>query len=134
MRLENLLALTGATLANEPCVNNFENIVFDASRLKRGDLYIAFDTHDIELAVANGAYGIIYDKKTPLIDEEIAWIEVDSVSEALDKLLRFRLIESDIVAYECDEIVLKIAGQISTDSNFLVLSTDTKKYLNNFGT
>lgn len=127
MRLENLLALTSATLANEPCVNSFENIVFDASRLKRGDLYIAFDNLEIELAVANGAYGIIYDKRTPLIDEEIAWIEVENVSEALDKLLRFRLIESDIVAYECDEVVLKLAEQIVTDSNFLVLDTDIKK-------
>lgn len=127
MRLENLLALTGATLANEPCVNSFENIVFDASKLKRGDLYIAFDNLEIKLAVENGAYGIIYDKKTPLIDEEIAWIKVESVREALDKLLRFRLIESDIIAYECDEIVLKLARQIVTDSNFLVLSTDAKK-------
>lgn len=127
MRLENLLALTGATLANEPCVNSFENIIFDASRLKRGDLYIAFDNLEIELAVANGAYGIIYDEQIDIIDEEIAWIKVKDVREALDKLLRFRLIESDIVAYECDEIVLKLAKQIPTDSNFLVLNTDIKK-------
>lgn len=127
MRLENLLALTGATLVNEPCVNSFENIIFDASRLKRGDLYIAFDNLEIELAVANGAYGIIYDEQIDIIDEEIAWIKVKDVREALDKLLRFRLIESDIVAYECDEIVLKLAKQIPTDSNFLVLNTDIKK-------
>ena len=40
MRLENFLALTQAVLTNEPCINSFENIVFEASRVKRGDLFL----------------------------------------------------------------------------------------------
>ena len=43
MRLENFLALTHTSLINEPCVNSFENIVFEASKVKRGDLFFAFD-------------------------------------------------------------------------------------------
>lgn len=127
MRLENLLALTGGKLANEPCVNSFDEIIFDAKRVKRGDLFIAYDAKEVDLAIENGAYGIIYDSKLSIIDEEIAWIEVLNVNDALDKLLRFKLIQNDIVAYECDEIVLKLALQVVTDTNFIVIDGDAKK-------
>jgi len=127
MRLENLLALTDAKLANDPCINNFENIIFDASKVKRGDLFIAFDSEEIPQAVKHGAYGIIYDVKVEIIDKEIAWINVQNVQTALDKLLRFRLIQNDIIVYQCDEVVLKLALQINTDSNFLVLNGDKEK-------
>ena len=63
MRLENFLALTHAKLVNEPCVNNFENTVFEAHKVKRGDIFFAYNVQDIELAVLNGAYGIVFDKQ-----------------------------------------------------------------------
>ena len=128
MRLENLLALTGAKLVNKPCINNFENIVFDAKRIKRGDLYIAKDIDTINLAVINGAYGIVYDGQTPfMFDDEIAWIQVDNIEKALEKLLRFRLIENEIIVYKCDEIVFKLAAQIITDDNFIVMTQESDK-------
>jgi len=127
MRLENLLALTEAKLTSEPCVSSFENIVFNASSVKRGDLYIALNPQEISLAVANGAYGILYDKPVIQIDEEIAWIEVVDIQSALDKLLRFRLIQNKIVAYECDEVVLKLASRIITDENLVVASMESIK-------
>ncbi len=122
MRLENLLALTGAKLVNNPCVNNFEGIIFDANKIKRGDLYVAYDIAEVNIAVQNGAYGILYDTQLSVTDEEIAWIKVLDVDLALEKLLRFKLIENDTIAYECDEIVLKLALQINTNKNFLVVN------------
>ncbi len=127
MRLENLLALIDARLTNEPCVNSFENIVFEAHRVKRGDLFIANSILDIDLAVKNGAYGILYDQTTSITDDEIAWIYVKNLQKALDKLLRFRLIENEIIAYRCDEIVFKLASQITTDDNFVVVTLDDSK-------
>ncbi len=127
MRLENLLALIDARVTNEPCVNSFENIVFESHRVKRGDLFIANSTSEIELAVQNGAYGILYDQPTSIIDNEIAWIYVKNLQEALDKLLRFRLIENEITAYKCNEVVLKLASQIITDDNFVVVTLDNSK-------
>ncbi len=127
MRLENLLALIDAKLVNTPCVNSFENIVFEAHRVKRGDLFIANSISEIELAIKNGAYGILYDQIASVTDEEIAWIHVKNLQEALDKLLRFRLIENEITVYKCDEIVLKLASQITTDNNFIVVTLDKSK-------
>ncbi|WP_324170506.1 hypothetical protein [Sulfurimonas sp.] len=126
MRLENFLALTRAKLVNEPCVSNFENIVFEAHKVKRGDLFFNFDVEDVDIAVQNGAYGIVFDKVTQVSDSEIAWIEVTNLDDALKRLLRFKLIEKEIVAYECNEIILKLALQVITQTNFLVLSGNIK--------
>jgi len=126
MRLENVLALTHATLLNEPCVNSFESIVFDVKKIKRGDLFIAFNTDSVDEAVHNGAYGIVFDKPIQVSDAEIAWIKVNSIEDALKRLLRFKMIEKEVVAYECNEIILKLALQIITPSNCLVIDGDIK--------
>ncbi len=126
MRLENFLALTQAKLVNEPCISSFENIVFEAHRVKRGDLFFAYNYDDIELAVQNGAYCIVFDRPTEAKDSEIAWIYAKSLDYALKRLLRFRVIEKEIVAYECNEIVLKLSMQIQTQPNFITLYGDLK--------
>lgn len=126
MRLENLLALTHATLVNEPCVNTFENITFEAKKVKRGDLFFAYDDKEIDLAVLNGAYGVVFDRPTQISDSEIAWIKVKSIDDALTRLLRFKMIEKEVVAYECNEIILKLAQQIITQTDFLAVSGDIK--------
>lgn len=126
MRLENIIALTHGKLVNDPFVKTFENIIFDANRIKRGDLFIAFDEDTIETAVFNGAYGVIFDKPTQMSDNEIAWIKVEDLDNALKRLLRFRLIEKEVVVYECNEIILKLALQVITEPSFMVPSGDIK--------
>jgi len=133
MRLENFLALTHTALVNEPCVNSFENIVFEATKVKRGDLFFAYND-DIDLAVKNGAYGIIFDKPTQISDSEISWIKSDNLDDTLKKLLRFKMIEKEVIVYECNEIILKLALQVITQTNFLVINGDMKsiyKSMNN---
>ena len=93
MRLENVLALTNATVINDPFVKQFINIVLDVNRVKRGDLFIAFNELEIDAAIFNGAYGVLFDKPTQISDSEIAWIKVKNLEDALQRLVRFRLIE-----------------------------------------
>jgi ferrochelatase len=126
MRLENFLALTHGKLINEPYVNSFENTVFEAHKVKRGDLFIAYNAKDIGLAVLNGAYGIVFDKPTQISDSEIAWIKVANIDEAVKRLLRFKMIEKEVVAYECNEIILKLALQVITQTSFVVVHGDIK--------
>jgi ferrochelatase len=130
MRLENLLALTYGKLINEPFVNSFVNIVFDAKNIKRGDLFIASDDDSIKTAIINGAYGIIFDKPTQISDNEIAWIKVNNIKDAIKRLLRFRLIEKEVIVYECDEITLKLALQVITETNFIALHSDIESMFN----
>lgn len=129
MRLENVLALTHGKVVNEPFVKIFENIVFDANKVKRGDLFIAFDEETIESAVLNGAYGVLFDKPTQISDREIAWIKVDDLNDALKRLLRFQLIDKEIAVYECNKIVLKLALQVVSEPNFIALSGDIKSIM-----
>jgi len=127
MRLENILELTKGELVNTPFVKQFENIAFDVKQIRRGDLFIAFDDDSvIEEALKLGAYGIIFDKTTDVSDKEVAWIKVPSCEDALKRLLRFELIEKDVNVYECNEIVLKLALQIITDTNFFVVQGDIR--------
>jgi len=126
MRLVNLLALTEATLVNNPFVSSFNNIVFEAKLVKRGDLFIAFDEDSIEDAILNGAYGIIFDKPTQISDREIAWIKVKNIDQALVKLLRFKLIDKEVSVYKTDEVTFSLAQQISTESSFITLEGDVK--------
>ncbi len=126
MRLENFLALTHAKLINEPCVNSFSNITFEAHKVKRGDLFFAYKSEDIAIAVDNGAYGIVFETQTQIIDEEIAWIKVDCIDSSISRLLRFKMIEKEIVTYKCNEIILKLALQVITQTNFIVAYGDVK--------
>jgi len=122
MRLENTLALIHGELINTPFVNSFNNIVFDARSVKRGDLFMAYDVDSVEDAIVNGAYGIVFDKPTQITDSEIAWVKVNDLDEALKRLLRFKLIDKEITVYTCNEIILKLALQIVTGPNFITLN------------
>jgi len=126
MRLENVLALTHGQLVNDPFVKNFTNTVFDVKAVKRGDLFMAFHEEDIEEAILNGAYGILFSKPTQISDSEIAWIKVQDLEEALKRLLRFRLIEKSVTVYETNEIVLKLALQVVTESRFIAINGSIK--------
>ncbi len=131
MRLENILALTNAELINSPYVSEFENIVFEAKAVKRGDLFIAFDEEMIEEAVLNGAYGILFDRPTQIRDAEIAWIKADNLEDALKRILRFMLIDKEITVYKTNEIILKLALQVMTGPNFIALHGDVKSIFKN---
>jgi len=124
MRLENILALTQGSLKNNPFITSFDGISYRAKRVKRGDLFIAVDPDTITEAILNGAYGIIFDKPTQISDNEIAWIKVESVDNAMLRLLRFRLIEKNPEVYRCDPITLKLAAQLRTPDNLILLSSD----------
>jgi len=124
MRLENTLALIHGALINTPFINSFNNIVFDAKAVKRGDLFIAFDENSIEDAIFNGAYGVVFDKPTQITDNEIAWIKVENLEDSLKRLLRFQLIKKEISVYSCDEIILKLALQVVTEPSFIALHGD----------
>jgi len=129
MKLANVTALVEGNLANSPSITAFEDVNFEASKVKRGDLFIALHHHDIQEAILNGAYGILFDKPTQISDQEIAWIKVSSVDNALLRLLRFHLMQKSPQVYSCDEISLKLAAQIITSRELLVLDKPLKEHM-----
>lgn len=120
MKLANLLALIDGLLLSRPFIESFENITFTSKKVKRGDIFIALNHEEIEEAVLNGAYAIIFEKPTQITDAEIAWIKVDDLQKSFLKLLRFIILEKKLLAYHCDHITISLASQIVT-SDVIIL-------------
>lgn len=118
MRLENILGLTKGTLLGDPAISIFDAVVFDPSKVKRGSLFIAYRPDEIPQALANGAYGILFDKPTQMGDPEVAWIKVEELDTSLKKLLRFYLLEKELQVYACDPITLHLSQMITTPAFF----------------
>lgn len=129
MNLSNLSALVEGKLSNSPSITSFEDVSFEAHKVKRGDLFVALNHNDIETAVLNGAYGILFDKPTQISDQEIAWIKVDCIDKALLRLLRFRIMERSPQVYSCDSISIKLASQIITSNNLIVLNKNLREHI-----
>jgi ferrochelatase len=105
-------------------VSIFTDITIDQKYVKRGSLFIARESSEIEAAIQNGAYGILFDAPTQMIDSEIAWIKVVNIEDALLRILRFHLLEKNITAYECDAITYDLSKQISTQNSFIPVHGD----------
>lgn len=129
MNLQNLTALVEGKLTNSPSITAFEDVSFEASKVRRGDLFIALDHEEIELAVLNGAYGILFEKPTQITDQEIAWIKVPSIDKALLRLLRFHIIEKSPQVFSCDQISIKLAAQVMTTNELLVLNKPIHEHI-----
>ncbi|HIC43288.1 MAG TPA: hypothetical protein EYO73_03055 [Sulfurimonas sp.] len=129
MNLANLTALVEGNLANSPSITSFEEVHFELSKIRRGDLFIALNHENIEEAILNGAYGILFDKPTQISDQEIAWIKVACVNKALLRLLRFHVLQKSPKVYYCDEISLKLASQIITSRDILILNKSLKEHM-----
>ena len=60
MKIEDLLNLTGGKIVTEPTITAINSVTVYPSKVETGDLFISNDAEDIETAIANGAYGILY--------------------------------------------------------------------------
>jgi len=124
MSFDNLIKIIDGTLLNSPSISKFESIETNSKRTKWGDLFIAVDEDDIEQALENGVYGILCDYDTPIKDEEIAWIRVTSIKEALKKLLRFKLLKKPLNFIYLNPLEKEIAKSITKKSDLLFLDLD----------
>ena len=93
MKIDNLVRIIDGNLHTHPSIDAFERIVFDASRILRGDLYIDVDENaeHTKLASEKGAYAIISTRPFDGDDSELAWICVPSIEQALIKFLRYQV-------------------------------------------
>ena len=121
MRLENVLALTHGVLQSQPQISEFLDVAVDIGKVRRGSLFIAINPHEIAEAQSRGAYGIVYDRDIAISDDEIAWVLVDDVFNALKRMMRFMLIDKELVGVVTDSIGLRIAKQIAASSQQLLV-------------
>ncbi len=124
MKIENLVYLVSGELKNSPAISYIEGFSNNTEKLKRGDLFFAKDKEKIPEAIKNGAYAILFDGWTQIIDSEIAWIKVKNLEVAALKLLRFFLIQNSTQIYKISKLQQDMIKSIANIDEILFLDDD----------
>jgi len=96
MKIEDILNLTEGTLSNAPQIQAIESATVYQSKVEHGDLFFSSNQEEIDQALANGAYAIVYDDDSIIKkDNEIAWIKVSDIQLAAFKLIRYVIIKKE---------------------------------------
>jgi len=96
MKIEDIINLTEGTLSNTPKVHAIESATVYVSKVAQGDLFFSSNQVEIDQAIENGAYAIVYDDENiTRNDEEIAWIKVSDIQLAAFKLIRYVIIKKE---------------------------------------
>jgi len=127
MTFESLCKIADGESLNTPSVNAYEKIETKAHLVKRGDLFVGSEKEAIAKALENGAYGILHESDTIMIDEEVAWIKVASTDDALIKILRFSLLKSDSLFFYFPDIEYEILKQIIKKEKVIFLKDEVHK-------
>lgn len=96
MKIEDIVNLTEGTLTNTPKVQAIQAASVYYSKIEHGDLFFSSDQEEIDHAIANGAYAIVYaDDNIVQNDDEIAWIKVSDLQLAAFKLIRYVVLKKE---------------------------------------
>ena len=108
MQISSILDIVDGELLNSPSISFIYSIKTNAKKVKEGDLFIAKNSNDIELAIKHGAFAIIIEENFPIIDNEIAWIKVKEIEISIIKLIRYKLLVLNLDAYFCDIVAYQL--------------------------
>jgi len=129
MKIEDIVNLTEGTLTNTPKVQAVEAATVYYSKVEHGDLFFSSNQEEIDQAIANGAYAIVYsDDSIIKNDEEIAWIKVSNLQLAAFKLIRYVIIKKEAKFFllsEHEQTFLKMI--LVHKSNLTFISNDWRK-------
>jgi ferrochelatase len=131
MRIENLLRITDGILQNIPSVQEIESIKIDPLKVQRGDLFLDIKNspQNQNLALQNGAFAIISEEISQIIDNEIAWIEVDSLRLACVKLSRYEFNKKNGNILYIDDVQKELLQSIVRHKEFVNLSSNVYQSL-----
>ena len=129
MKIEDILNLTEGVLSNTPKVQAIEAATVYPSKVDHGDLFFSSDQEDIDKAIENGAYAIVYDDENIVKnDDEIAWIKVSDIQLAAFKLIRYVVIKKEASFYLLSEHELTFLKMILTHkTNIAFIANDWRK-------
>jgi len=102
VNISSIIDIIDGELQNSPSISFIYNIKVNPNKILEGDLFLAKNSKEINEAIKNGAFAIVYDFEIEILDKEIAWIKVDSINNALKKLFRYKLSTLDLTVFYCD--------------------------------
>jgi len=129
MKIEDILNLTEGTLSNTPKVQAIEAATVFPSKVDHGDLFFSSNQEEIDKALENGAYAIVYDDENIVRkDDEIAWIKVSDIQLAAFKLIRYVIIKKEASFYLLSKHEMTFLKMILTHkTNISFIADDWRK-------
>ena len=129
MKIEDILNLTEGVLTNTPQVQAIESATVYQSKVEHGDLFFSSTQEEIDQAIENGAYAIIYDDDSIIKkDDEIAWIKVSDIQLAAFKLIRYVILKKEAQFFLISEHELTFLKMILTHkTNINFIPNDWRK-------
>lgn len=130
MRVNDTIEIINANLLNQPEISAFGNITTSLQRVSNGSLFIANNNHDAQEAINQGAYGIIFeDEQIQITQNECAWIKVDSLEDAITRLIRYLILSNNLTIIYLKKIEFEIAKEIITDPRVALLQGGYTEFL-----
>lgn len=112
LQLRDFVEIISGKLLNSPSISFLGNITTNIANVKSGDIFIARNKNDIPSAVALGAYAIVSDSFVEIIDDEIAWIVVEDITNAMLKFIKYIKVVNKLEIYTFDKISFSIASKM----------------------
>ncbi|WP_233704324.1 hypothetical protein [Helicobacter cynogastricus] len=122
-----VVEITRGVLQSTPYIRAFAHATTNPKRAK-GALFLALQSQDIQAAIENGAYGVLYDQSVEISDAEIAWIYVSNLDQALFRLLRYHLL--GVCALYVSKATFIILSKITENSKVLFFEGAEVELLN----
>lgn len=120
-----IVEIAFGTLLNKPSISFFCQICDQSSNVRKGDLFVATSKDnaqiqkDIEEAVQNGAFGILFSGNIAMSDKEVAWISVEDLEQSLMRILRHYLLINNKILFLLNKDEYEIATQVTTHKKTL---------------
>lgn len=112
LQLKDFVEIISGKLLNSPSISFLGNITANISNVKNGDIFIARNKNDIESAISRGAYAIVSDSFVEITDNEIAWIMVENIDNAILKFIKYIKVVNNLEIYSCDKVSFFIASKM----------------------
>ncbi|MDE6886539.1 MAG: hypothetical protein K2P17_05835 [Helicobacteraceae bacterium] len=123
LHLENFVEIILGRLYSTPSISFLNNISLKVENIKNGDIFIARNKDDIQQAIMRGAYAIVSDEVVEISDDEIAWIVVDNIDNAIIRFIKYIKIINNIEIYHFDEVSFALANKIIKDKEIRFASS-----------
>jgi len=130
MRIDDILNIIDAELVNAGFISEISGFADSLKDVKEECLFISNSDDDIKEAINRGAYAILSSEHKNIIDNEIAWIYVNNIDEALFKLIKYKLLNKKV--YFFDKLTTEIIDSINKDKRLVVFDKADVKVLKDY--
>ena len=129
MQISALTDIVEGTLLNSPSISFITQTHTNIKKINEGDAFFAQNQLDIEEAISKGAFAIITDFTPNILDNEIAWIQVEDFLKSVSNILRYKLLEHKNKFIKTNKIFFNLLNIFKNKelANVILLQNDLVK-------